>query len=128
MVRSIIPADVPHHRNPIPPAAVHRGLVVSSAIAGLDPQSGTYPADKAAQIALAFRHFERLLEESGASTQDVVKVDLFFADTADRSYVNPHWLRLYPDEHARPARHAHAGEMPAGCCLQIVFTAVVGDD
>ncbi len=125
MVRSIDPSNVPHHKNPIPSAAVHRGMVVSSAITGRDPATGTYASDKAAQIELAFQHFETLVQETGASLQDVVKVDLYMADKADRALVNPHWLRLYPDDAARPARHAHTADLEDGCYLHIVFMAIL---
>jgi 2-iminobutanoate/2-iminopropanoate deaminase len=126
MVDSINPADVPHHKNPIPAAAIHRGILVSSAIFGLDPATQAYPPTRAEQVAMAFRHLQTILADAGASLQDVVKMDLFFADLADRSLVNPQWLALYPDADHRPARHAHQATLPDGCCLQIVVTAVVG--
>lgn len=125
MVRSINPAGVPHHKNPIPAAAIHRGVLVSSAIFGMDPASRTYPADKADQVALAFQHLRTVLDAAGADLQDVVKLDLFFQDTADRVLANPHWLELFPEEGNRPARHAHQTELPDGCCLQIVVMAVL---
>ena len=125
MVRSINPPGLPHHKNPIPAAALHNGVLVSSAISGLDPATGAYPADKESQIALAFQHFELILAEAGATPQDVVKLDLYFTDKADRKLVNPHWLRLFPQENRRPARHAHSAELPAECCLQMTFMAVM---
>ena len=125
MVRSINPSSLPHHSNPIPTAAVHRGLLVSSAISGIDPVTARYVPDKEAQFALAFSHLRQLLEAGGATLQDVVKLDLFFADKADRPLVNPHWLEMYPDENFRPARHAHEGSLPPGCWLQIEVMAIL---
>lgn len=125
MVRSINPSSLPHHSSPIPLAAVHRGLLVSSAISGIDPVTARYLSDKEAQFALAFSHLRQLLEASGATLQDVVKLDLFFADKADRPLVNPHWLDMYPDEGFRPARHAHQGSLPSGCWLQIEVMAIL---
>lgn len=127
MVRAINPDGVPHHQNPIPAAAIHNGVLMTSAIMGKDPATGEFPADKADQVALAFRHLERILESAGATPDDVVKLSLYFRDKSDRALVNPHWLRLYPDEAARPARHAHVAELPDGCCLQMEVFAVLGD-
>ncbi|MYI70267.1 MAG: RidA family protein [Boseongicola sp. SB0673_bin_14] len=125
MVRSLDPPGVPRHRNPVPAAALHHGMLASSAISGIDPESGGYPADRAMQVALAFGNLRRLLASAGATPQDVVKVDLRFRDKADRRLANPHWLEMYPDEGARPARHSHVADLPDGCCLQISVLAVV---
>ena len=124
-MRAIIPEGVPRHQNPIPAAAVHRGVLASSAIAGRDPTTGTYPHDKDRQIALAFDYLRNVLAAAEASIRDVVKCDLYFADKADRTLVNAHWLTMFPDETARPARHSHVASLPAGCCLQIVVLAIL---
>lgn len=125
MVHSLNQPNVPHHKNPVPAAAIHRGLLVSSAIMGQDVETGDWPSTKEEQIGLAFTHMQTLLREAGADLQDVIKVDLYFADKADRTLVNPHWLSLYPDEAHRPARHAHLSALPQGCCLQIGIMAII---
>ena len=102
--------------------------MITSSILGKELDSDTYPEDKARQIALVFDYLEAILEEGGAELQDVVKIDLYFADKGDRPLVNPHWLRLYPDPAKRPARQAHQTMLPEGCCLQIVATAVVNEE
>ncbi len=127
MVQSIDPEGIPPHKNPIPAGAIHRGFFASSAISGKDFETGIYPEDKEEQIALAFKYFEMMLAAGGATLQDVIKVELFFRDKADRKFANPHWLRLYPDEAHRPARHAHIADLLPGCYLQIEFLAVVGE-
>ena len=128
MVRSIDPDDIPGHQNPIPAAAEHRGLFISSAIGGIDPATGRYPDDPGEQVAMAFAHLRRLLAAARVDLQDVVKMDLYFADKADRPLANRQWLAMYPDEAARPARHAHLEVLPDGCRLQIVVTAMVARD
>ena len=126
MVRAIHAPGVPQHVNPVPDAALHGGLLVTSAIFGKDPATGAFPAHRARQAALAFAHLEAVLAEAGACPQDVVKLDLYMADGADRSLVNRHWERLWPDPGRRPARHAHRAVLPEGCCLQLVATAMPG--
>lgn len=125
MVSSIHSARIAQHRNPIPAAAVHRGLLITSAIIGKEPDTDDYPNSKERQVELVFAYLEEILHEAGATAQDVVKIDLYLTDKADRSLVNPHWLKLYPDNDSRPARQAHAATLPPGCCLQLVATAVL---
>ncbi|MGB0504919.1 MAG: RidA family protein [Pikeienuella sp.] len=125
MVKSITTPKVAQHSNPIPNAAVHRGLLVTSGILGKELGEADYPADKARQFTLAFHYLETILEEAGATTQDVLKLDLYFADKADRPLANPHWLRLWPDPEQRPARQAHQSILPPGCAIQIVAMAVL---
>ncbi|MCP4315913.1 MAG: RidA family protein [Hyphomicrobiales bacterium] len=127
MVLSINPEDVPQHKNPIPAAALHRGILVSSAISGLDPGTYSYSEDKAEQVKLAFKHLHSILDASGGGAQDIVKMDLYFRDKSDRALVNPHWLAMFPDDAARPARQAHRADLPEGCCLQIRIFAVMAD-
>ncbi len=125
MVRAINSDRAAQHHNPVPNAAILRGLLVTSSILGKRLDSDEYPADKGEQTALVFRYLEAILDEAGATSQDVIKLDLYFADKADRALANEHWLRLWPDPAHRPARQAHQAVLPDGCCLQIVAMAVL---
>ena len=107
MVVSINSDKVAAHHNPVPNAAIMRGVLVTSGILGKRLDTDDYPADRAEQTALVFIYLEAILDEAGASPQDVVKLDLYFADKSDRSLANEHWLRLWPDPAHRPARQAH---------------------
>ena len=123
---SVINSDrAAQHHNPVPNAAILRGLLVTSSILGKRLDSDEYPADRGEQTALVFRYLEAILDEAGATSQDVIKLDLYFADKADRALANEHWLRLWPDPAHRPARQAHQAALPDGCCLQIVAMAVL---
>tara|TARA_B100000900_G_scaffold158633_1_gene134840 strand:+ start:51 stop:437 length:387 start_codon:yes stop_codon:yes gene_type:complete len=125
MVRAINSERAAQHHNPVPNAAILRGLLVTSSILGKRLDSDEYPADRGEQTALVFRYLEAILDEAGATSQDVIKLDLYFADKADRALANEHWLRLWPDPAHRPARQAHQAVLPDGCCLQIVAMAVL---
>ena len=125
MVRAINSDRAAQHHNPVPNAAMLRGLLVTSSILGKRLDSDEYPADRGEQTALVFRYLEAILDEAGATSQDVIKLDLYFADKADRALANEHWLRLWPDPAHRPARQAHQAVLPDGCCLQIVAMAVL---
>ena len=125
MVRAVHSPQVAQHVNPVPNAAMNNGLLITSGILGKDLETGDYPLDKARQVGLVFKYLEAVLEEAGAGLQDVVKLDLYFADKADRALANPHWERLWPDPARRPARQAHQVILPDGCCLQAVATAML---
>jgi 2-iminobutanoate/2-iminopropanoate deaminase len=127
MVRAINSPKAAAHRNPVPNAAVVNGILVTSGILGKTLDGDEYPADRAEQTALVFAYLEAILEEAGATCDDVVKLDLYFADKSDRSHANRQGLRLWPDPAHRPARQAHQAVLPDGCCLQIVAMAVLPD-
>lgn len=125
--RTIHSPQVPGHKNPIPQASIVRGILVSSVIGGVDLETGSYVSDKQEQFKLAFSYLPKLMEAADGNLEDIVKVDLFFADKSDRPLANPYWLELFPDEASRPARHAHVSTLPAGCYLQIQIMAVLED-
>ncbi|CAI8204941.1 Uncharacterised protein [marine metagenome] len=104
---------------------MHRGVLISSSISGQDLVTSKYSSDKSTQIALAFEYLQNIVTDAGATAQDIIKVDMYFADKEDRKLVNPHWVLLFPDEQALPARQAHRSELPDGCCLQMVITAII---
>ncbi|HCH99312.1 MAG: hypothetical protein CME00_03790 [Geminicoccus sp.] len=126
MVRSIYAKGAAKHLNPVPNAAVHRGVLVTSGVLGKDPATGDYAPETAEQIRLAFEQLPAILAEGGAELQDVVKVDLYFADRQDRAMANVHWERLWPDPMQRPARQAHQVDLPGACRFQLVAMAVLG--
>ena len=54
MVDSIYAKGAAQHVNPVPNAAVHRGILVTSGVLGKDPKTGEYAQETAEQIRLAF--------------------------------------------------------------------------
>ena len=125
MRKSINSTEVHRHKNPIPHASIIKGLMISSAISGIDNKTGNYPKEKNTQIGEAFNNMHKILKEANADFKDVLKVDLYFNDKSDRKYVNPIWMKLFPDDNNMPARHSHLASLDGDCIMQIVFTAVV---
>ncbi len=125
MVRAIDPSNIPPHKNPIPAAAIHRGILISSVISGKSLVTDTYSKDKKEQISLIFEYIEKIILEAGGSVQDIIKMDLYFRDKSDRSLVNPEWEKMFPNPKERPARHAQIGDLPKNCILQVTITAVI---
>ena len=123
MVKAIDPSDIPPHKNPIPAAAIHGGILISSVISGKSLVTDAYSKDKKEQISLVFEYIEKIIFEAGGSVQDIIKMDLYFRDKNDRSLVNPEWEKMFPNPKERPARHAQIGDLPKNCCLQVTITA-----
>ena len=122
--RSIDPPDLVKHKNPIPAACFLNGLLMSSVIIGYDPKTQALPESKEEQMAFAFKAVVSILNEAGLTPENVIKMDVALADMADRPLVNEYWLNLFPDEHSRPARHAHEAKLPPGCAVQIGIMAI----
>tara|TARA_B100001996_G_scaffold352253_1_gene312839 strand:- start:2826 stop:3203 length:378 start_codon:yes stop_codon:yes gene_type:complete len=125
MRKSINSPEVHKHKNPIPHACILNGFMVSSAINGFDQSKGNFPEKKEMQIEIAFANMLKILKEANGSYENVLKIDLYFNDKSDRKFVNPIWLKIFPDENKRPARHSHLAILDHPCIIQIVFTALI---
>ncbi len=93
------------HNAPIPMAARVGNIIYTSGIPGADPATGKIPASLEEQAKNCFRNLESVLAKAGASKDDVLRVTVFIKSNDNRQLVNPAWLEMFPDEHARPARH-----------------------
>lgn len=120
--------DIPAiaHNAPIPAAARVGPLLCSSAIPGKSLATGQLPADPIEQVRCAFENLEAILREGGATPADVARLTVLLKDLNLRSAVNEQWLRIWPDPHARPARHTTAADLQHGMQVQLEFIAWVG--
>ena len=123
--RSIRAPDIPEHVNPIPVATIVGNLLFTSAIGGEDPDTHELPADKKAQISNTFRTISAIMRESRGTVEDIAKVSVYVADREDRKLINPHWLKMFPDEGSRPVRHTSTRNLPPGRHIQLEFIAVL---
>mgnify|MGYP005626565953 FL=1 len=115
------------HANPIPAASRIGDIMMSSVISGRDPASGEMPDDQAQQIINIFSHIGSTVEAAGGSTDDIIKITFWVDDAAaGRAALNGEWVKMFPDEESRPARHtlsAGGGRPGQGTCD---FIAVFG--
>jgi 2-iminobutanoate/2-iminopropanoate deaminase len=114
------------HAAPIPSACRVGNLVVSGGIHGIDPKTGKIAATLEEQCRFMFHHVRRIVEASGASTDDIVKMTVWMNDRAQREALNKEWLAMFPDEATRPARHTIKGDLEGGMLIQCDVTAVIG--
>lgn len=112
------------HGAPIPMAARVGNMVWSSAIPGKDAATGKLPAAGAEQVAAVFENAGAVLTAAGVTRDDVVYVSVLLADNELRAEVNRHWLRWFPDEADRPARHVTVADLPGGMLVQLQLIAV----
>lgn len=117
-----------HGPNPIPAASRVGNVVVTGGIAGKDPANDDTPDDPIAQVKFAFLQVRRILEAAGATPEDIVKVDVLVKDFGLRDAINAEWVKMFPDENSRPARHIvkydHLGR---NMQIQLTATAVLAD-
>jgi 2-iminobutanoate/2-iminopropanoate deaminase len=116
---------VTHGGAPIPMGVRIGNLVFSSGIMGKDPADDSLPDDPARQAELMFQNARTLLEQAGASLDDVAHVTVFLKDDADREHLNREWIKTFPDEHDRPARHTLLWSLPGRMLIQCELVAVV---
>ena len=123
--RSLEVPGVTHGNVPIPMGARVGNMIFSSGIAGKDPATNKVPAEAAEQARFAFQNLRTLLENGGATLEDVGHVTVFIKDDSARDAINAEWVKCFPDPHDRPARHTLVYDLRGGMLLQLEAIAVV---
>ena len=113
------------HGAPIPNGAVIGNLVFSSAISGKDAETGVLPDDPDKQAEAMFRNLRRFMESAGGTPDNIAHVKVYLKDEKYRDNVNQPWIKMFPDEHDRPARHALRGDLRGKVLFQIEVIAVL---
>ncbi len=119
--------DIPGvaHTNPLPMGSKIGNMFYSSGIFGTDPKSGKAPATAEAQAEQAFENMRTLVQTAGGTPDNIIYVTVYMKDRAQRAAINGPWLKMFPDEHSRPARHAIQTDLPEGNFLQLQCIAVL---
>ncbi|MGO8918660.1 MAG: RidA family protein [Stellaceae bacterium] len=115
------------HLNPIPNASRIGNIMMSSVINGMDPGTRNLPPDLAQQLANMFTHIRSAVEAAGGTVDDIIKINVWMKEpVTQREALNVEWVKMFPDERSRPARHT----MPLGpdskALVSCDFTAVFG--
>ena len=92
---------------------------------GRDSRTGVTPEGIEAQAALVFRHMRDVIEAAGGTTDDIIKVNVFLRNPANRDALNAEWTRMFPDEATRPARQASPLVGDGPILIQLDFMAVL---
>jgi enamine deaminase RidA (YjgF/YER057c/UK114 family) len=113
------------HGVPIPNGCRVGNVVFSSGIAGRDTATGEVPTDPDVQAAAMFKNVRTFMENAGGSPEDIGYMKVYLADEKYRDPVNKEWVKMFPDEHSRPARHALPAAIRGGFFFQVEIIAVL---
>jgi 2-iminobutanoate/2-iminopropanoate deaminase len=126
--RRSINVEGARHVNPIPSASQRGPFVVSGAISGSDPATGTVPEDLDAQCRQMFANVRRVITAAGGTPDDIIKMNMWITDRALRPILNKHWTEMFPDAASRPARHTLAStDFTPPMQIQCDLLAVIDD-
>jgi enamine deaminase RidA (YjgF/YER057c/UK114 family) len=124
--RTVINLPGMAHGAPIPMGSKVGNTVYSSGISGTNPETHSMPPDPDEQAMQLFENIKTFMEVAGGTTDDIVHMRLLMKDDKYRESINKAWLKMFPDENNRPARHALTTEVRAGGALfQVELVAVL---
>jgi enamine deaminase RidA (YjgF/YER057c/UK114 family) len=124
--RQSINSPAPRHENPIPNASRIGNVVMSSVIGGSTPGTRTLPPTLDEQLANVFAAIKGDVEAAGGTVEDILKITFYVKDPIkDRPVINNHWVKMFPDPEARPARHSQTLPPDSRALVQADFFAVL---
>jgi len=113
------------HGAPIPNGAAIGNMVFSSAISGKDAKTGVLSLQPDEQAEAMFRNLSLFMETAGGTPENIAHVKVYLKDEKYRDSVNKAWIKMFPNEHDRPARHALKVELRGEILFQIEVIAVL---
>ena len=113
------------HGAPIPNGAVIGNMIFSSAISGKDAKTGVLSPDPDEQAEAMFRNLGLFMKEAGGTPDNIAYMTVFMKEEKYRDSVNKAWLKMFPDEHDRPARHALKAELRGQMLFQVQIIGVL---
>src|SRR5438876_6208388 len=97
-----------------PDLVIVGNVFFTSAVRGIDVNSGELPGNPAEQFVHAWHNLTALVEYAGLSTDNIGLVTSFIDSQEYRAHINPGWLNLFPDADNRPARKTTSYPLPKG--------------
>jgi len=115
--------SAPKAVGPYSQATAHAGILYASGQIGLAPKLGKMVADDVeAQAEQVTKNLTAVLKEAGASTSDILKVNIFLLDMEDFPLVNTIYAAWLGDH--RPARATVAvAALPLGAKVEMDLIA-----
>lgn len=113
------------HQNPIPNGAKIGNIIASSAISGRDTQTDSMPSDSDEQAASMFRNLRTFMELAGGSPDNILHMAVTIKENRYRESFNKEWLKMFPDEKSRPARHVSIGNLGGDLYFNLEVIAVL---
>jgi 2-iminobutanoate/2-iminopropanoate deaminase len=114
------------HGVPIPNGCKIGNIVFSSAFSGRDAAADKVPEDPDEQAAVLFSNIRAFMEAAAGSPENIGHMTVYLKENSYRDSIDKEWLKMFPDEHSRPARHAvEAPIRGAGLYFQVELIAVL---
>jgi 2-iminobutanoate/2-iminopropanoate deaminase len=114
------------HGVPIPNGCKVGNIVFSSAFSGRDSATDSVPEDADKQAEMLFDNIRAFMKEAGGTPENIGHVLVYLKENSYRESINKAWLKMFPDEHSRPARHAiEAPIRGKGLYFQVEIIAVL---
>ncbi len=118
-----VTTEAPTPRPPSSPSGRTPTVGAASGQAGGDPTTGTFAsADVGGQTVQTFKNIAAVLAASGASLDDVIRVDVYLSDMADFAAMNEEYQKVFAAPY--PARTTVGVSLPAGMKVEITALAV----
>ncbi len=113
------------HSSPVPNASRIDNMLFSGVIIGADPSTGKANGTFEEQLGNVFLHMKAIVEAVDGTTDDIIKVNFYLKNSSDRTKVNVEWVKMFSDEHSRPARQALVSALDGTILVQADFIAVL---
>jgi 2-iminobutanoate/2-iminopropanoate deaminase len=123
--RKSIHVEGMEHGAPIPNGVVIGNMIFSSAISGKDAKTGILSSDPDEQATAMFRNLALFMEKAAGTPDNIAHMKVYLKEEKYREAVNKAWLKMFPDAHDRPARHALKVELRGDVLFQIEVMAVL---
>ena len=94
-------------------------LILPSVIGGQDPENPAESTNPEKQIEGTFLKMKRIFEAAGGTTDNIGKIVVYLKDFRHREFVNREWLKMFPDENDRPARHVMQADLQGNTFIQL---------
>lgn len=123
--REVIEIPGLSHNAPIPLGAKIGNLIYSSAISGRESEKSGLPDDPDLQAELLFRNIRAFMKKAGGTPDNIIHMTVFLKEEKHRESINKEWLKMFPNENDRPARHALTIDLRGKVLFQIELVAVL---
>jgi len=127
-MREIATGNAPESIGPYSQAVEANGFIFASGQGAIDPETGDIvEGDIRDETRRTFENIAAVLEEAGASTDDIVKATVFVTDMDDYEAVNEVYAEYTGEPF--PARSAvQVADLPVDIGVEIEVIAVAPDD
>jgi 2-iminobutanoate/2-iminopropanoate deaminase len=126
-INAVISDKAPAAIGPYSQAITVNGMIYTSGVIPLDPESGeVVGSDITAQAERVLQSLSALLEDAGSGMSQVVKTTCFLQDLNDFATFNEIYARWFNGEVAPARSTVQVAKLPKGVLVEVEAVAVLG--